>query len=233
MTMNHGWIDFHAHILPGADHGSDCVETSLVQLEQAQTIGVSAIVATPHFYPHKYRNVEAFLERRGKSLQTLQEAYTGDISIYPAAEVLLCEGLQNLSELEKLCLPDTHTILIEMPMMGWSRRHIDTLFALKKQCGLSVILVHVDRYPYEKICELLGQGFLGQINVDAICKWTTRRRYLELAHTNAIVALGSDIHGRTKAYTGYEKAVSLLGQSAVPLMKRAKEMLVSEAIASL
>ncbi|MEE3459824.1 MAG: CpsB/CapC family capsule biosynthesis tyrosine phosphatase, partial [Candidatus Faecousia sp.] len=41
-------IDFHAHILPGADHGSDGLETSLRQLALAEEAGVDTIVATPH-----------------------------------------------------------------------------------------------------------------------------------------------------------------------------------------
>ena len=40
--------DFHAHILPGADHGSDGMETSLTQLALAEAAGVDTIIATPH-----------------------------------------------------------------------------------------------------------------------------------------------------------------------------------------
>ena len=46
-------IDFHAHILPGADHGSRDVKTTKAQLEMLAGAGVKAVVATPHFYPQK------------------------------------------------------------------------------------------------------------------------------------------------------------------------------------
>ena len=47
-------VDFHAHVLPCADHGSSSVSTSLSQLSYAKGAGVKRIIATPHFYPHKH-----------------------------------------------------------------------------------------------------------------------------------------------------------------------------------
>ena len=55
-------IDFHSHILPGADHGSSSVETSLAQLNSAKNAGVTRLIATPHFYPHRH-TLEKFLAR--------------------------------------------------------------------------------------------------------------------------------------------------------------------------
>lgn len=40
-------MDFHAHILPGADHGSRDLDHSLRQLRAAKAVGVDTIVATP------------------------------------------------------------------------------------------------------------------------------------------------------------------------------------------
>ena len=46
-------FDYHSHILPGCDHGSDGIKTSLKQIEMAKSVGIKTICATPHFYPHK------------------------------------------------------------------------------------------------------------------------------------------------------------------------------------
>lgn len=46
-------LDYHAHVLPGCDHGSDSVETSRKQLAMAAAARVRTVCATPHFYPHK------------------------------------------------------------------------------------------------------------------------------------------------------------------------------------
>lgn len=56
-------LDHHAHVLPGCDHGSDGLETSLRQLDMAAAVGIRTVCATPHFYPHR-ESVESFLRRR-------------------------------------------------------------------------------------------------------------------------------------------------------------------------
>ena len=63
--------DFHAHILPGADHGSDSSKTSLAQLRLAADAGVKRVVATPHFYPNSH-TVKDFLAKREASYQRLK-----------------------------------------------------------------------------------------------------------------------------------------------------------------
>lgn len=45
------YVDFHSHILPKADHGSESVEMSLMQLYCAEKAGVDTIVATPPLLP--------------------------------------------------------------------------------------------------------------------------------------------------------------------------------------
>lgn len=42
-------LDYHAHILPGCDHGSSSVDMSLKQINMAKEAGVQTICATPHF----------------------------------------------------------------------------------------------------------------------------------------------------------------------------------------
>ena len=49
-------IDFHAHILPGVDHGSNSVEISDFQLKLAAESMIDTVIATSHFYPHKESN---------------------------------------------------------------------------------------------------------------------------------------------------------------------------------
>lgn len=57
--------DYHCHILPKMDDGSESVEMSIKMLEMMKLQGVDRIIATPHFYAHRERSVERFLERSG------------------------------------------------------------------------------------------------------------------------------------------------------------------------
>lgn len=56
-------IDFHCHILPKMDDGSDSINTSLAMLREEHTQGVNRVVLTPHFYCEE-ESIEAFLQRR-------------------------------------------------------------------------------------------------------------------------------------------------------------------------
>ena len=55
-------IDFHSHVLPGIDDGSDDVATSLAMLEASRAQGVDVVIATPHFYAEKEK-MDSYLEK--------------------------------------------------------------------------------------------------------------------------------------------------------------------------
>ena len=63
-------IDFHSHILPAIDDGSDSVGKSLHMCSMCAAQGVDIVVSTPHFYATRDR-VEDFLERREYAYQSL------------------------------------------------------------------------------------------------------------------------------------------------------------------
>ena len=60
-------LDFHTHILPGIDDGSRDIDMTEKMLRMEQSMGVSHIYATPHFYAHR-RSIDSFLERRDRAL---------------------------------------------------------------------------------------------------------------------------------------------------------------------
>ena len=91
-------IDFHSHILPGADHGSDSVTTTEKQLALITAAGTGALVATPHFYPHRHR-LSYFLSRRAAALADLLAIDAPKPRIYPGAEVLVCAGMEEMEGL--------------------------------------------------------------------------------------------------------------------------------------
>ena len=70
-------IDFHAHILPGCDHGSSNLETSLRQIALAKAAGVDVVCATSHFYGHQ-SSVEHFLDKRARCWLALREHLAAD-----------------------------------------------------------------------------------------------------------------------------------------------------------
>lgn len=195
-------IDLHAHILPGADHGSSSVETSLAQLSYAAAAGVDAVVATPHFYAH-HNSLDAFLQRREHAYARLcvaMQQHTGLPEVRLGAEVLLFPGIERLEGLEQLCLSGTHTLLLELPMHAFQSVYAETAKSLV-QHGFQVLLAHADRYPRQSVEAMLRAGVCLQLNATSVMNhgFFARRRYLSWARLGYVVGLGSDIHGEDAA----------------------------------
>ncbi len=199
-------IDFHSHILPGADHGSDSAEESLCQLDFANRSSVYRIVATPHFYPDRH-NVEEFISRRDAAWSTLKENLSEPRpGIALGAEVLICDGIERLEGLERLCVAGTNILLLELPFSVFKSEYRDSVFRLVKG-GYRVVLAHADRYEPEDIDILLECGAQIQLNADALSGFTVKSHIKRWIYQGSVVALGSDIHRSDKsAYKRFEKA---------------------------
>ena len=139
-------IDFHSHILPGADHGSSSVETSMAQLNMAKNAGVTRLIATPHFYPHRH-TLEKFLTRREAAFKALSAQLSdGMPEVVLGAEVLVCPGFENFEGIEQLCISGTNFMLVELPFSNFNEEYAFTVKKIMKK-GIEVVLAHVDRYP--------------------------------------------------------------------------------------
>lgn len=206
--------DFHSHILPGADHGSNSVETSAAQLSIIRRLGVKNVVATPHFYPSR-DSVKSFLERRTESVKELRSVMKpDDPMVFVGAEVLICEGIENMEGLEKLTVFGTNCILLEMPMMKWSERLLETVEKISKM-NLTPVMAHVDRYPSKLVEELLELDVKAQINPSAFASRRQRKHTMKWLEEGKIEALGSDLHGADeRAYKDFLQASNLLGEYA-------------------
>ncbi len=199
-------IDFHSHILPSADHGSSSVSTSLEQLRLAKECGVSRIVATPHFYPHK-EDVSRFIARRDASYKRLCESLTGDEpDIILGAEVLICDNIDEMPMIEKLCIGNSGIILLELPFTDFSYSHISTVKSLISD-GYDVLLAHADRYDPKNIDTLINLGAKVQLNAASMCALFKTKHLYEWAREGKVYAIGSDLHGADKkAYKYFNKA---------------------------
>lgn len=204
-------IDFHAHVIPWADHGSSSVETSLFQLSSAHQIGIETIVATPHFYPQQ-ENAERFIERRNACFARLKERMTNEHpNVILGAEVLICDNIEAMPGLEKLCIEGTNMILLELPFTDFSDSFVYSVKTLIRQ-GYTVLLAHADRYDPNNIEKLVSAGAKIQLNVDSISKLFMQPHLREWIEKKQVVAFGSDIHGSdAKAYKKFQKAVKKIG----------------------
>ena len=218
MILNKNIVDFHSHILPGADHGSDSVETSLSQIKFAAEQGITKIIATPHFYPHQH-TVDDFINRRDNAYLKIKE-HLHEVEIKLGAEVLLYPGLENMEGLEKLFVSGTTTLLLELPFASLTDEHYESVKTMVAR-GIDVVLAHVERYPLEYIDRMLVLGARLQLNASSVFGFKRNKNAcFNWIKSGRVVVLGSDIHGRDKrAYKILAKCYKKLNIDADTIIK--------------
>lgn len=223
-TIEHT-VDFHAHILPGADHGAKSTEVSKKQLKLAEAAGVEYVIATPHFYPHK-DSVDDFLARRDASYQHLLKACGGRLRprILLGAEILMCRDIDRLPEIEKLTVAGTNILLIELPKTDEYDFLVDIARELMEG-GYELLLAHAERYPYNIVVKMAEIGVKLQLNASVFDRFLINRHIRKYLNNGWVYAIGSDIHGDDKkAYRSFIKATKRIYPASQDLNKLISEV---------
>ncbi|MHB1151579.1 MAG: CpsB/CapC family capsule biosynthesis tyrosine phosphatase [Eubacteriales bacterium] len=219
-------VDFHAHILPGTDHGSPGLDHSIRQLRCAGAAGIKTIVATPHYYISEGISIPDFIEKRSAAADLLTRNSDDGIVIIPAAEVHLTYETGELEHLPLLCVGSTDYILIEMPYGAWDGWVFDALLAISSVRHLKLIIAHVDRYDTKDLLKLIPFGFTLQVNSESVCRRSVRKRLMPYIKSSDISLLGSDVHDMPEySYSRYTRAIKLLGDSTAAMMEKASFIL--------
>lgn len=212
--------DFHSHILPQMDDGSDSVETSLGMLAQSAAYGVSVMVATPHFYAGN-EAPESFLARREISARRLLRGGY-DPSVHPrvclGAEVAYFTGIGRCADLERLAILGTRTVMIEMPSQHWTEAMVEDVFSIHTRLGLLPVLVHMERYSafyHPGMLRMLTEGgVVLQMNASMFANRLTRRLALRMLTKGDIQLLGSDCHNLDSRPPNFDVALRYLEEHA-------------------
>ena len=205
-------IDFHSHILPGADHGSRDCETSLAQLALLRKAQVDAVVATPHFYPTQ-NLVKSFLEQRAQCEKALAGLLKEeDPTVYIGAEVLVCPGMENMDGFEKLCIAGTDVMLLELPYQRLNNQLFYDLESIAGSGKIRPVLAHIDRYHPDDIADLMTLPLYAQINAESLKERKTRKWLMQYIEADRVVGFGSDLHKAEKdGLKSYLKGLSKIG----------------------
>lgn len=215
-------VDFHSHILPGMDDGSESPEMSCAMLNVAWRQGVRTMVATPHFYPEQ-ESPDMFAKRRIAAVKRLIGGGY-DATIHPSvclgAEVAYFPGIARSESLDDMCIVGTRTVLIEMPFNGWTQSMLDEIVSIRSVRGLYPVLAHVDRYEEAGKRALLDflaeRGVLLQINAEMFTRLLSRRRALRWLKEGIVQLIGSDCHNMTgRPPSMYAALDALQGENAL------------------
>ena len=219
-------IDFHAHILPGADHGSNDTKETAGQIALLNNAGVDTVVATPHFYPNRH-TLDYFLGKVDASVEKLGSLDIPRPGICIGAEVLYCDGLDKMQALEKLCIRGTKVLLLELPLDIWDDRLYETVKELLGE--YTVVLAHIDRYiswQEKGIYSLLEMGALAQINAYGLFYKKEKKYLTPLIEENGICAIGTDLHNlEKKMVKRFTESQKKLGDAYTQIMQSSGELL--------
>lgn len=209
-------IDFHTHILPEIDDGSNSAKESVVLLKRLKEQGVNHVVLTPHFYAYS-SSAENYKEIREKSLKMLLaelEADPVEISLYIGSEVYFFEELWRIDNLSNLCIKGTRYMLLEMPFGMWTDSMISSVEKLIGK-GIVPIIAHFERYlKYKgnkpKIYEMLNMGALIQMNCEYLNKFKTKGKGIRFLRKGVVSLLGTDSHNLSDRPPRYDNAISFV-----------------------
>lgn len=202
-------IDFHTHVLPGIDDGSRDIPMTEAMLREEARQGVELVVATPHFYANRM-SIDRFLSRRAQALEATEDMRRRANAALPAlmvgAEVYYFQGMGMAEAIEKLCVGDTRTILVEMPFEQWTEGVLKDVEQLIGRRKLNVVLAHVERYTgfqrnrdiWNRVMKL---PLTPQINAGSFIKKggflhpdRVRRFSLNFLEAHPRLIIGSDCH---------------------------------------
>lgn len=215
-------VDWHSHILPGIDDGSQSLEESLGLLEREAEQGINRVVATPHFYA-QYDRPEDFLEKRKAAADRLRRAAEerlGLPEILLGAEVYFFRGMGRSEMLPGLAIEGTRYILVEMPQAPWSEDMYRELEEIRSCQGLTPIIAHIDRYiePFHTHGiprRLESLPVLVQANASFFLHSKTKRMALKMVNKGQIHLLGSDCHNLSSRPPRIGQAMAVLLRAGI------------------
>ncbi len=224
--------DFHSHLLPGIDDGSDSVETSLAMLELWREQGISRVCATSHFIAER-TTPGRFLRQREAAWDALRRAGgEGGPEILLGAEVRFFDGISATEELPRLCLEGTQLLLLEMPFARWTERMLGEVAEIRRR-GIVPVAAHLERYisfnPKKTIRRFMDMDILIQCNAEFFLERRTERKALQLLREERVHFLGSDAHNLTSRAPNMGEALALierkLGTAAIERLLRLEGMI--------
>ncbi len=162
-------IDVHSHYLPLVDDGSPSAELSIKKLKEAEALGVTAVILTPH-YRKNYRAGKKELLPAFEDFSALCEKEGLGVSLYLGQEVYYEKGaFDDIENAPYATLCGGKNLLVELPF-GVEIAAYDVALTIINQ-GYIPVFAHVERYPYltpRYLAEIKELGALVQVNAGSI-----------------------------------------------------------------
>jgi protein-tyrosine phosphatase len=198
--MNKGYIDTHSHILYETDDGPGSIEESIKIIKAIINAGFSTSYATPHNIPGSDKSILLSKSKdRIQKISEILEKQNINYEINTGAENYFDASL-NIKTPGDYFIPlgNSDIFLVEIPFIGESSHHIDTLH----KSGLRCIIAHVERYMDivqnpDKVDIFKQAGFMLQMNFGSLIGvygFDIMKTANYLLKKDAIDVIATDIH---------------------------------------
>lgn len=196
-------VDLHVHLVPGVDDGPatwDEAFSMLNNIRQEMPVD-STVVATPHTVLSLGDRVMASQERRVQEYLFRADIDPGrdGLRILAGREVMLDGGRMSPSRLDRLSLPGTSWVLVELPpRLSWFRalRRVASVV----RCGFRPLLAHPERYRWcrsapQRLLKLSEAGAAIQVSARSLAAGGPAASCASLLiETGLVHVLASDAH---------------------------------------
>jgi protein-tyrosine phosphatase len=207
------WVDLHSHVLPGIDDGAATLEAALAMAGRAEELGVTHLVATPH-YSEAYN---PSWERIAEALAAVREA----LAARGSRLVVLCGREVSFTDCHvgtvrddaRFGIAESRCVLFELSGALNRTTLIQGFFDLMVD-GVRPIAAHPERNPIvqdqpELIDELRARGVLIQVDGGSVVGRhgsEARRTAMRLLANDSVDFLSSDAH-RVAQFDDYSRAL--------------------------
>ena len=201
-------IDFHNHVLPGADDGAKDMAMAISMLKTASSQGITDVVNTIHFQHPKMegKNVDyLYIQSEINKLQEEIDKESIAIKIHMGAEVFYLPNLVEISENPLTTIGNGKYMLIEFPTHILPPGFEDEFYRLQLK-GITPIIAHPERYRAIQndstiVDSWIERGYVIQVDAGSLLG-QFGKVYLQTAESlmksSSIHLIGSDAHNDSK-----------------------------------
>jgi len=201
-------LDFHNHIIPGVDDGSESLENSLAALEQMWAQGITHVIATPHFLASVMKDRAQFDLRMGEIDSAWELLAQSAREKFPQMRLdrgveLALDDPNPVATDPRLRLAGTRFMLVEFPNFTIPPNSVQPLAHLRRN-GVTPIVAHPERYEnlnahYQTFSEWKQAGAFLQMNAGSLIGaygLRVERNAWRCLRAGLVDYLSSDYHAR-------------------------------------
>ena len=208
-------IDFHSHILPQVDDGSQSVEETFALLKEAESVGFTDIIFTPHYMEGYYEKSTEEIKLISDAVVKIAKKENNKLNLYTGNELYFSKNIVRLlNEKKASSINNSKYVLFEFSINEKPMDIMEYIYLLQENNYVPV-LAHPERYSFVQrnpdiVYELVNVGVLMQSNYGSIMGVYGKKAQIiaeKLLECNMVYFLGSDVHRKNTIYTMVPEAL--------------------------